>query len=40
MDMAKEAFEGFVACMIERGEEVPIEDSNSFVRTITIEANA
>lgn len=40
MDMAKEAIEGFVACMIERGEEVPIEDGNFVVRTITIEANA
>ena len=23
--MAKEAIEGFIACMIERGEEVPVE---------------
>jgi antitoxin HicB len=25
-EMAKEAIEGFVACMIARGEEVPIEN--------------
>jgi predicted RNase H-like HicB family nuclease len=38
--MAKEAIEGFVACMIARGEEVPVESSGSMVRTIAIEANA
>lgn len=40
MEMAKEAIEGFIACMIERGEEVPVEDSNSVVCTIAVEANA
>lgn len=40
MEMAKEAIEGFIACMIERGEEVPIEDSDSIVCTIAVEANA
>jgi len=38
--MAKEAIEGFVACMIARGEEVPVESCGSMVRTIAIEANA
>lgn len=38
--MAKEAAEGFVACMIARGEEVPVESSDLMVRTIAIAANA
>lgn len=38
--MAKEAIEGFIACMIVRGEEVPIEDSGSSVCTVAVEANA
>ena len=37
--MAKEAIEGFIACMIARGEEVPVESCVSMVRTIVIEAN-
>ena len=38
--MAKEAIEGFVACMIARGEEVPVESRGSMICTIAIEANA
>jgi len=38
--MAKEAIEGFVACMSARGEEVPIESCDSMVRTIAIDVNA
>lgn len=37
--MAKEAIEGFVACMLARGEEVPIESYDSMVRTIAIDVN-
>jgi predicted RNase H-like HicB family nuclease len=33
-EMAKEAVEGFVACMIARGEEVPIETDESMIRTL------
>ncbi len=36
--MAKEAIEGFIACMIARGEEVPVETDNSRVYTIAVEA--
>ncbi len=38
--MAREAIEGFVACMIARGEEVPVESCGSVARTIAIETNA
>jgi predicted RNase H-like HicB family nuclease len=38
--MAKEAIEGFIACMIARGEEVPVESCGSMARTIAIVANA
>ena len=38
--LAKEAIEGFIACMIARGEEVPIEDCDSTVSTIAVEANS
>ena len=38
--IAKEAIEGFIACMIARGEEVPIETPDSTVCTIAVEANA
>lgn len=38
--MAKEAIEGFIACMIERGEEVPVETDESLICTIAVEANA
>lgn len=38
--MAKEAIEGFAACMLNRGEEVPVESCDSMVSTITIDANA
>ncbi|MFZ3149649.1 MAG: type II toxin-antitoxin system HicB family antitoxin [Methanothrix sp.] len=37
--MAKEAIEGFVACMIARGEEVPVESDDSMICTVAIEAN-
>lgn len=40
LEMAKEAIEGFVACMIERGEEVPVETDDSMICTIAVEANA
>ena len=38
--MAKDAIEGFVACMIARGEEVPVESCDSMVSTIAIDINA
>jgi antitoxin HicB len=38
--MAKEAIEGFIACMIARGEEVPVESDDSMICTIVVEANA
>lgn len=38
--MAKEAIEGFIACMVARGEEVPVEDCGSMVCTVAVEANA
>ena len=38
--MAKEAIEGFVECMIARGEEVPIEPDESMICTVDVEANA
>lgn len=38
--MAKEVIEGFIACMVERGEEVPIENHDSMVCAIAVEANA
>ncbi|MGD0954443.1 MAG: type II toxin-antitoxin system HicB family antitoxin [Methanotrichaceae archaeon] len=38
--VAKEAIEGFIACMNARGEEVPIETHDSMVCTIAVEANA
>lgn len=40
LDMAKEAIEGFIECMIARGEEVPIETDDSMICTVTVEANA
>ena len=38
--MAKEAIEGFIACMIDRGEEVPVETNESMIYTSAVEANA
>jgi len=38
--MAKEAIEGFVECMIARGDEVPIETDESMICTVGVEANA
>ena len=38
--MAKEAIEGFVECMIARGEEVPVETDDSMICTVAVEANA
>jgi antitoxin HicB len=38
--MAKEAIEGFIACMIARGEEVPVESDDTMICTIAVEANA
>jgi antitoxin HicB len=39
LSRAKEAIEGFVSCMIARGEEVPVESCGSMVRTIAIATN-
>jgi predicted RNase H-like HicB family nuclease len=38
--IAKEAIEGFIECMIARGEEVPIETDDSMICTVAVEANA
>jgi predicted RNase H-like HicB family nuclease len=38
--MAKEAIEGFVSCMIARGEEVPVENYGSTASTIAIDVNS
>jgi antitoxin HicB len=38
--MAKEAIKGFIACMIERGEEVQVETDDSMICTVAVEANA
>lgn len=38
--MAKEVIEGFVECMIARGEEVPVETDDSMICTVAVEANA
>ena len=38
--MAKEAIEGFIACMTKRGEEVPIENCDSMVCIVAVEANS
>ena len=40
ISMAKEAIEGFIACMIARGEEVPVESDDSMICTVAVEANA
>lgn len=37
--LAKEAIEGFIACMIARSEEVPVETDDSMICTIAVEAN-
>jgi predicted RNase H-like HicB family nuclease len=38
--MAKEAIEGFVACIITRGEEVSVESCDSMLVTVAIDVNA
>ena len=38
--MAKEAIEGSIACMIARGEDVPVESDDSMICTVAVEANA
>lgn len=38
--MAKEAIEGFIACMTARGEDVPVESDGSMICTVAVEANA
>jgi predicted RNase H-like HicB family nuclease len=38
--MAKEAIEGFVACIVNRGEEVPVESCGSMAGTIAIDVNS
>jgi len=35
--MAKEAIEGFIACMIESGEEVQVETDDSMICTVAVE---
>jgi len=40
LDMAKEAIEGFIECMIDRGEDVPVETDDSMICTVAVEANA
>ncbi len=38
--MAKEAIDGFIACMIARGEEVPVETDDSLICTVAVEVKA
>jgi antitoxin HicB len=40
LEMAKEATEGFIECMIARGEEVPVEIDDAMICTVAVEANA
>jgi len=40
LEMAKEAIEGFMECMIARGEEVPVETDEAMICTVAVEANA
>ncbi|HEX7445645.1 MAG TPA: type II toxin-antitoxin system HicB family antitoxin [Methanothrix sp.] len=40
LEMAKEVIEGFIECMIARGEEVPVETDEAMICTIAVEANA
>jgi predicted RNase H-like HicB family nuclease len=40
LEMAKEAIEGFIECMIVRGEEVPVESDDTMICTVAVEANA
>lgn len=35
-EMAKEAIDGFVACMIACGEEVPVETDDSLICTVAV----
>lgn len=38
LEMAKEAVEGFIECMMARGGEVPVETDEAMVCTIAVEA--
>ncbi len=38
--MAKEAIEGFIECMIARGEDVPVETDDAMICTVAVQANA
>ncbi len=38
LEMAKEAIEGFIECMIARGEEVPVETDEAMICTVAVEA--
>jgi predicted RNase H-like HicB family nuclease len=40
LEMAKEAIDGFIACMIARGEEVPVETDDSLICTVAVEVKA
>lgn len=40
LEMAKEAIEGFIECVIARGEEVPVETDDAMIYTIAIESDA
>ncbi len=40
LENAKEAIEGFIECMIARGEKVPVETDDAMIFTVAVEANA
>lgn len=40
LEMAKKAIDGFIACMIARGEEVPVETDDSLICTVAVEVKA
>jgi len=40
LENAKEAIEGFIECMIARGEEVPVETDDAMICTVAVEANS
>ena len=40
LKIAEETIEGFIECMIARGEEVPVETDEAMICTVAIEANA
>lgn len=40
LETAKKAIDGFIACMIARGEEVPVETDDSLICTVAVEVKA